>query len=159
MASTELLASTAPARRSHRSRRILAALGVVVALGIVTTACTSGEEDHGTALVNQARASNGVGNLSSNVTLILIAQAWSQHLAAAGGLSHRNPLSDGAPAGWRKLGENVGYGSSVDVVQGAFMNSPGHRANILDPSFNNLGIGVTVDGSGRRWVVQEFAAL
>jgi len=160
MATTETLAPTVPpAHRSHRGRRILAALGVVVALGIVTTACTSGEEDHATALVNQARGSNGVGNLSSNVTLILTAQAWSQHLAQAGALSHRNPLSDGAPAGWRKLGENVGYGSSVDVVQGAFMNSSGHRANILDPSFNNVGIGVTVDGNGRRWVVQEFATL
>jgi len=101
----------------------------------------------------------GPEQLGWSATLILTAQAWSQHLAQAGALSHRNPLSDGAPAGWRKLGENVGYGSSVDVVQGAFMNSPGHRANILDRTFNNVGIGVTVDGNGRRWVVQEFATL
>jgi uncharacterized protein YkwD len=39
------------------------------------------------------------------------------------------------------------------------MSSPGHRANILDPAFNNIGVGVTIDGTGRRWVVQEFAAL
>ena len=142
----------------HR-RRALAALGLVLALGIFATACTSGEEDHATALVNQARGSNGLSNLSSNVTLILTAQAWSQQLASNGILSHRSPLSAGAPAGWRKLGENVGYGSSVDVVQGAFMNSPLHKANILDPAFNNVGLGVTVDGNGRRWVVQEFATL
>jgi uncharacterized protein YkwD len=151
-----VLSSGAPPRRH---RRALAALGVVLALGIFATACSSGEENHATALVNQARASNGEAGLSSNVTLILIAQSWSQQLARNGVLSHRSPLSDGAPAGWFKLGENVGYGSSVDVVQSAFMNSSLHRANILDPAFNNVGIGVTVDGYGRRWVVQEFAAL
>jgi uncharacterized protein YkwD len=148
-----------PVRPPRHHRRALAALGLVLALGIFATACTSAEEDHGTALVNQARSSNGVGSLSSNVPLILTAQAWSQQLAKNGSLSHRSPLSAGAPAGWLKLGENVGYGSSVDVVQGAFMNSAGHRANILDPAFNNIGVGVTVDGSGRRWVVQEFADL
>jgi len=161
MTSTSTL--EAPAVRSTKprraGRRAFAALGLVVALGLTASACTSGEEDHATALVNQARSGARVGNLSTNVTLVLTAQSWSQHLAQIGGLVHRSPLSDGAPAGWRKLGENVGFGSSVDVVQGAFMNSPGHKANILDPSFNNIGIGVTVDGNGRRWVVQEFAAL
>ncbi len=157
MASSSTIPSSVTPPR-HR-RRALAALGLVLALGIFATACTSGEEDHATALVNQARSSNGESNLSSNVTLILTAQAWSQQLARNGTLSHRSPLSAGAPAGWSKLGENVGYGSSVDVVQEAFMNSPMHRANILDPAFNNVGLGVTVDGNGRRWVVQEFAAL
>ena len=36
------------------------------------------------------------------------------------------------------------------------MNSSGHRANILDRGFNRIGLGVTRDGDGRYWVVQEF---
>ena len=36
------------------------------------------------------------------------------------------------------------------------MNSSGHRANILDGGFNRIGVGVTRDGGGRYWVVQEF---
>ena len=152
-------APAAPARSHRRGRRAFAAVGVVLALGLAAGACTSPEEDYGVSLVNQARIQAHVGQLNRNVSLVLIAQAWSQHLAQAGGLSHRNPLSDGAPAGWRKLGENVGFGGSVDIVEGAFLNSPPHRANILDSSFNNVGVGITVDGNGRRWVVQEFAAL
>src|SRR4051794_22010530 len=109
MAHPSAPAPTVTPRRSRR--RILGALGLVLALGIVASACTSGEEDHATDLVNSARRGH-VQLLTSNVTLILTAQGWSQQLARNGALSHRNPISSGAPAGWRKLGENVGYGSS-----------------------------------------------
>jgi uncharacterized protein YkwD len=54
------------------------------------------------------------------------------------------------------LGENVGSGPSVEAIQAAFMNSPGHRANILNPEFNWAGAGVAVAGNGTVYVVQVF---
>jgi uncharacterized protein YkwD len=39
------------------------------------------------------------------------------------------------------------------------MKSTGHKANILDSTFNNVGIGITRDANGRYWETQEFAAL
>ena len=48
-------------------------------------------------------------------------------------------LADGAPPGWRKLGENVGMGGSISSVHVAYMDSPGHRANVLDPAFTQIG--------------------
>jgi len=146
------------APRPHRGRAVKVA-GLTLAALLLVGACTSGDEDHAVDLVNSARRANGRAALSTNVSLIITAQAWSQHMASTQSLVHRTKLSDGAPAGWRKLGENIGYASSVDGIQSAFMNSAGHKANILDSTFNNVGIGVTRDGNGRYWETQEFAAL
>lgn len=83
------------------------------------------------------------------------AQAWAQKLADDGTLSHSN-LTDGyGGVSWCKLGENVGMGPSLEVIEAAFMNSPGHKANILDPAYNRVGSGVIKKGS-TYFVVQEF---
>ncbi|MGZ4704417.1 MAG: CAP domain-containing protein [Acidimicrobiales bacterium] len=151
--------------RAHRfgprasRRRKVQLVGLALAAALLLGACTSGEEDHAVDLVNSARRANGKAALATNVSLIITAQAWSQHMASTQKLMHRTQLSDGAPAGWRKLGENIGYASSVDAIQTAFMGSAGHKANILDSAFNNVGIGITRDGNGRYWETQEFAAL
>jgi uncharacterized protein YkwD len=129
-----------------------------VAAALLLGACTSGDEDHAVDLVNNARRANGRAALATNVSLTITAQAWSQHMAETQKLVHRTRLSEGAPVGWRKLGENIAYASSVDGIQTAFMNSAGHKANILDPAFNNVGIGITRDANGRYWETQEFAA-
>ena len=55
------------------------------------------------------------------------------------------------------LGENVGHGPSVAAIEQAFMNSPGHRANILNPEFNWAGTGVSVAADGTVYLVQVFA--
>ena len=152
----------APARRfggrPSRRRKIQLA-GVALAAALLLGACTTADENHAVDLVNGARRNAGKAALSTNVSLIVTAQAWSQHMAATQQLVHRTSLSSGAPAGWRKLGENIGYASTVDGIQTAFMNSAGHKANILDSAFNNVGIGITRDGNGRYWETQEFAAL
>ena len=145
---------------SHlRHHRLVVVLALLFSVAIVATACATPEEDSAVSMVNASRRAGGRTDLSSNVTLILTAQVWSQQLARDGKLSHRPSLSAGAPAGWRKLGENVGYGNSVAIVHNAFVKSAPHLANIMDPDFNSLGTGITVDASGRRWEVQEFAAL
>lgn len=75
-------------------------------------------------------------------------------MARTGVLEH-NPDLSGQVTGWRSLAENVGYGGDEQSVHRALMNSSGHRANILDPRFTQIGIGVAWSG-GRVWVTQVF---
>ena len=56
---------------------------------------------------------------------------------------------------WSMLGENVGVGYSVESLQDAFLNSPGHRANILHPNFKYFGVG-TIERDGKMWVTVIF---
>jgi uncharacterized protein YkwD len=105
------------------------------------------------SLINQSRGSYGRGGLPMNRQLTDKAQAWAERLARQGYLSHSD-LRAGAPSGWRALAENVGTGSSITQVHQAFMNSSGHRSNILG-TFNSMGTGYAV-GHGRVWVVHEF---
>ena len=56
---------------------------------------------------------------------------------------------------WQRIGENVGVGYSVSSLHDAFMNSSGHRANILG-DFNRVGVGVVHEASGRIWVTVVF---
>lgn len=141
--------------RHRTTRRVawLAALLAVVALGL--GACTP-ESDQATDLVNQSRNANGLPSLRLNIDLYLQAAAWSNQLANDQYLHHRTDLSQGIGYSWRVLGENVGRGASIEQVQNAFMNSPAHRANVLDPRFDTIGIGVTRDANGQYWIVQEF---
>ena len=144
----------APTTRRRAPRKVawLVALVTVVVMGL--GAC-SPEEDRSTELVNFARNGVGVPSMPMNIDLYFKAQAWSQRLAAEQRLYHSN-LAEGNGYRWCRLGENVGFGYSIEQVHNAFMTSPGHRANILDRGFNRVGIGVTRDGGGRFWVVQEF---
>jgi len=144
--------TTAP-RRVRRSRLVCLAAAVIVA-ALALGAC-SPEEDRATELVNAERSRSGLSSLPTNIDLYYKAQAWSSRLANEQRLFHSN-LPDGIGYSWARLGENVGYGYSIEQVHNAFMGSSGHRANILDWGFNRIGIGVTRDMSGRYWVVQEF---
>ena len=76
--------------------------------------------------------------LRENADLNNKADAWAVQMRDQCRIRHSR-LSDGAPAGWRKLGENVGRGGSIAQVHRAYMNSSGHRRNILDRSFNQVG--------------------
>lgn len=125
-----------------------------------STGCESidRERDEVIALVNRSRAENGLGQLKHNITLDLKADAWAQRLRDACNLSH-SKLSDGAPRQWLKLGENVGYGGTISQIHDAYLNSPGHRANILDPVYNSMGAAAVwgdCDGQHRVFTVQVF---
>lgn len=58
---------------------------------------------------------------------------------------------------WVTLGENVGVGAEVASLHQAFMNSPAHKANIMLPKFNNVGVGAK-EADGRLWVTVLFEA-
>ncbi|MEO5838422.1 MAG: CAP domain-containing protein [Acidimicrobiales bacterium] len=140
-------------RRAKRPTVLLVAL--LAAAAIVLSACSPQQLDS-FQRINYDRTDNGLIGLSINDTLMAKAQAWSDYLASLNTLQHSN-LAEAVDPGWWMLGENVGYGPSIEAIEKAFMNSPGHRANILNPQFNWAGTGVSVSGNGTVFVVQVFA--
>ncbi len=89
---------------------------------------------------NAARAANGLSALTLNQQMTAVAQNWSQAQSNAGSMSHNPNYSGEIPGGWSKAAENVAYGYAVNAVVNGWMNSPGHRANILG-DYNSIGIG------------------
>jgi uncharacterized protein YkwD len=158
-----------PRKASTRTPRLLAivatALLVLVAAGCDPNAdpraagALAPVQEQVRLSVNDVRATVGAPLLVVNDELQARAQAWAEHLAAIGDVQHTPKLGAGLTIAWRVLGENVGLGSSVDIICDAFLKSPPHRANIVDPRFTLVGIGVAVDQQGRSFVVQQFAAL
>ena len=108
--------------RTGRARRLFVVLAAVVAVASFSTvlsSCesTSGERWQVAALVNQSRVQAGLRQLKSNLTLDIKADNWAQKMRNACQISHSR-LADGAPSNWRKLGENVGEGATIQVVHG-----------------------------------------
>ena len=116
---------------------------------------TLGDELSFASQLNELRAGLGLPALAMEVRLVEIARAWSGQMAAVNTLSHNPSLSAQAPSNWQRLGENVGYGGSVDSIHRALVNSPGHYANMVNSNFNYVGIGVVRAGD-RVWVTQAF---
>ncbi|MGY3334457.1 uncharacterized protein YkwD/DNA-directed RNA polymerase specialized sigma24 family protein [Streptomyces filamentosus] len=120
--------------------------------------------DQVVALVNAERAKAGCGPVTANATLARAAQGHSDDMAARDFFDHTNPDGDGpgervTAAGypWSTYGENIAMGqTTAEQVMEGWMNSPGHRANILNCSFKEIGVGVHTDG-GPYWT-QVFAA-
>lgn len=128
-------------------------------------------------LVNSARMEQGLGQLTLNTTLIEAARKHSAEMNTLGYFNHTSPTpglthpSDRYAAQVREedrhlrpyreglLGENIFWTSircDAQAAHTAFMNSPEHRANILHPSFLELGVGVELLPSGECWVTQMF---
>ncbi|MFG3300177.1 CAP domain-containing protein [Micromonospora chersina] len=113
-------------------------------------------------LVNQERVKAGCKALTVDDKLTLAAQRHSQDQADHKTMSHDG--SDGSDVGdrldrvgyaWRSYGENVAWNQqSPAAVMDAWMNSPGHRANILNCSFTEIGVGVA-RSNGPYWT-QDF---
>jgi uncharacterized protein YkwD len=58
------------------------------------------------------------------------------------------------------IGENIAYGNvTADQMMAMWMESPGHRENILDPSYTHIGVGIARTGSGRVYGTQNFLTL
>ena len=148
------------AGRPNAGRKAFSVLVAFAAVVALTTGCetTSQERALVISLVNDSRIANGLRPVRMNNALNAKADAWASHLRDVCSLSHSH-LSDGAPNEWQKLGENVGYGGAITQVHTAYLNSPGHRANILDPTFTSMGAAAVwgdCDGEHRVFTVQEF---
>ena len=106
-------------------------------------------------LMNADRAANGLAPLTYRLDVVPVARAWTDRMVAEQRLYHNPSMREQMPSDWIGIGENVGYGSGVERLHTAFMNSPGHRANVLG-DFHSVGIGVTTDGRGTMWVTLNF---
>lgn len=108
-------------------------------------------------LINQDRARNGLQLLRMEPTLQNYARHHATDEANAGTIWHNmDELKQWAPAGWSGLGENVAYNYSILAMHQAYMNSPPHRANILNPAFNYVGIGIVATPDGRLYNSEDF---
>ena len=110
------------------------------------------------AKINALRSTLGLGTLTLDSQLTQVAQGWSQQMANAGDISHNPDLKNQVTSNWSKLGENVGMGPVIDDLFTAFVNSPHHYANLVDPSFNYIGIGV-VYSNGSIFTTHDFMSL
>ena len=106
--------------------------------------------------INDLRAKSGQPALLPDSELVAKAQAQSAAMAAQGRLFH-STLRDGVSGNPRRMGENVAYAGTVDQAFQALLNSPPHLANMVDGSFNRVGVGVFTGSDGRIWVTMVFA--
>lgn len=114
-------------------------------------------------LLNADRAKYGLPALKVNSKLTSLAEKYAQDMINRGFFAHNNPEGQtpfdrmkAAGIGYTYAGENLAINSNVDAAEVAFMNSSGHRANILSKNFTEVGIGVRYAPSGQVYVVQEF---
>ncbi|MFE0413775.1 CAP domain-containing protein [Streptomyces tendae] len=124
---------------------------------------TGGAEAQVLALVNEERAAAGCSPVTANDKLTRAADDYSDVMANSGVMSHTGPDGstmasrvEAAGYQWSTLGENIARGQAdAASVMDSWMNSPGHRANILNCSFKELGVGVHF-GDGGPWWTQDF---
>ncbi|WP_330332853.1 CAP domain-containing protein [Streptomyces sp. NBC_00536] len=122
----------------------------------------SSEEAAVLTLVNVERAKAGCGPVRANPPLASLASAFSKDMAVRGFFDHtdpdgRTPWDRASNAGITSLGgENIARGQGdADSVMKAWMDSPGHRANILNCEYRTLGVGAYF-ASGGPWWTQDF---
>jgi hypothetical protein len=106
------------------------------------------------ARIGYERSSRGLPPVRVFDDLTSVARNHSEDMAAQQQLSDDQNLPTEVQ-GWQSLGGNAGEGPSVDQVHQAFMASPTHRDNILDPAFTDIGVGVVWTGS-TLWVTEVF---
>ncbi len=116
----------------------------------------SGSEAEFVGNINASRASAGLGPLTVEGGLVSHARNHTADMIAAGDIYHSSSGELGAAGGtgWDRMGENVGKGQSPSSLHEAFMNSPGHKANILG-DYNYVGVG-TGSQDGYLYVTVVF---
>jgi uncharacterized protein YkwD len=118
-------------------------------------------------LTNVERTRAGLAALRTSAALMAAAQIQAEQVAAAGRLEHTLPDAryprmedrlDAAGYDWRAAGENLAFGQrTAAAAVETWMATAGHRANILNETFTEIGAGYVIDGNGRPYYVQVFA--
>lgn len=106
---------------------------------------------------NAERTRRGLRALTVSGCADRFADAWASRLASLGSLSHQALSPILSTCGARRVGENVAFGNVTPAaLVKMWMDSPGHRANILNPAFTAVGVGSVTTSSGRVYGVQVF---
>jgi uncharacterized protein YkwD len=115
------------------------------------------------ALANQARAQEGVGRLDWDPALADAALQHCLRMAAEGPISHQyngepdlSTRTAQAGAHYSVIEENVAMGPSADAIHEEWMHSPGHRANLLSPDVDRVGVAV-VAARGELYAVADYS--
>lgn len=151
-----------------RATRPIRLLVAVVLLAVLAPAAADAapnlraEETRFLRLMNDARTARDLRPLSASPGVAAVARRWSRRMAADGTLRHNPEVGRQLPLEWTRWGENVGWASGggdlaavTRRLHRGFMDSPGHRANILG-RFNQVGVGVALDRSGTMWATMVF---
>lgn len=120
--------------------------------------------------VNLERKKEGLSELRWNEDLASIARIHSERMSKEGAVSHYEDdltlaerMNKAGFKKWTALGENVaqnrGYDNPAKAAVERWMQSDGHRRQILDPRYTVTAVGVAYDRSGQVFLTQEFAKL
>lgn len=143
-------------------RRFVPATLVAIALVASTAMEPAAAADSGVeeltfaAKLNDLRASKGLAPLAIKGELFDLARSWAGRMETVKSISHNPSLASQGPVGWRRLGENVGMGYDVQALHDAFVASPLHFRNMVDPAFDSVGVGVVHAPDGQIFVTVNF---
>ncbi|HEX7846831.1 MAG TPA: CvpA family protein [Chitinophagaceae bacterium] len=114
-------------------------------------------------MVNAERQKHGLKPVQADPELTTVARAHSQDMFTRGYFAHESPEGKDpfdrmrtANIKFYAAGENLALAQTLEIAHNGLMNSPGHRANILNPAFGRLGIGVLDGGFYGLMISQEF---
>ena len=129
------------------------------------TGAESSAESHLVAEHNRVRAGSARAALRSAGDLTEVARTWSDEMARTGDFRH-NPSVSGQICCWSAWGENIAWAGPVDAMGGwkaaadrimrGWLDSPGHRDNLMSATFDEVGIGVSVASNGRMYATAVF---
>ncbi|MCU1483920.1 MAG: hypothetical protein JWN67_666 [Actinomycetia bacterium] len=137
-------------------RKLVAGLGALALVLVLAGCLPTNEENVFLRSINATRQAKGLPALTwDDGPTHAVAQSWSKQMAEAGKLSHPTDLTAGIPAGWKHLGQNVGNGPDLEQLAKAFIASPHHLANMLNPLFTRVSVGVLKQGQ-LWWVTEDF---
>ncbi|WUF64127.1 CAP domain-containing protein [Streptomyces decoyicus] len=155
-------ATTGSQRSAEPAERPSSAAPVRSAAPTKTPDTGASAEEQVLSLVNQERAQADCSPVTADKELAELAQQFSDDMARRGFFGHTDPDGDtpwdrADAAGIKDLGgENIARGqATAQAVMESWMNSPGHRANILNCDYKTLGVGVHF-GQGGPWWTQDF---
>jgi uncharacterized protein YkwD len=148
------------ARRGRRGR--WGTLVAFLALSLTATvlvgpapasADTSSREARMVAEINATRVAHGLTPLRPVDGMMAYAGRHARAMADHGYLYHTSNFA--VICCWSRVTENIGYGGSVPGMHRSFLQSPPHRANLLDAAMRQVGIGI-VESGGNLWITEVF---
>lgn len=142
-------------KTNPKARNLLLAGFLSLAM-LLVAACTP-EQNEAYTYINESRTGT-LKDLMWHGDLGTRAQVHAERMASEGRIFHTDLRNHYGPyiGSWCGIGENVGVGGSIKTIHNAYLNSPGHRANIMGTSWTHAGTGVAIGKDGRTYTVQAF---